>query len=268
MARAVVLTDSPPAQIVELDDSDLPEGDVTIDVCWSSLNYKDGLAVTGAGKIARTLPMTCGIDLAGTFERLRRPVDRGRRRGARHRLGTVRDPAGRLHRTATGAGRPGDPQARRALVAADDGHRHGGPDLDALRHGARGRRRCARRRPGSRHRRQRWSRDDRCRAARRHSATRSPPRPAPPHAHPLLRELGAAEIVDRDEFAAAGRPLAKERWAAVVDTVGSQTLASALSQIRYGGSVAACGLAGGSDLPATVLPVHPARRQPAWASIR
>jgi acrylyl-CoA reductase (NADPH) len=69
-----------------------------------------------------------------------------------------------------------------------------------------------------------------------------------------LQSLGAKNIIDRAEFAAAGKPLQKERWAAVIDPVGSQTLVNALAQTRYGGVVAACGLAQGSDLPGTVLP--------------
>jgi acrylyl-CoA reductase (NADPH) len=75
-----------------------------------------------------------------------------------------------------------------------------------------------------------------------------------PALHDYLRTLGATTIVDRADLAAAGRPLDKERWAGAVDTVGSQTLATVLAQTRYGGAVAACGLAGGNDLPTTVLP--------------
>ena len=75
-----------------------------------------------------------------------------------------------------------------------------------------------------------------------------------PAQHDYLRGLGATTIVDRAELATAGRPLDKERWAAAIDTVGSQTLATVLAQTRYGGAVAACGLAGGNDLPTTVLP--------------
>ncbi len=70
----------------------------------------------------------------------------------------------------------------------------------------------------------------------------------------FLRELGAAEIVDRAAYAAAGKPLAKERWAAAIDVVGSHTLANVCASLRYGGVVAACGLAGGMDFPGTVLP--------------
>jgi acrylyl-CoA reductase (NADPH) len=72
--------------------------------------------------------------------------------------------------------------------------------------------------------------------------------------HDFLRGLGATTILDREELATAGKPFDKERWAGAVDTVGSQTLATVLAQTRYGGSVAACGLVGGNDLPTTVLP--------------
>jgi acrylyl-CoA reductase (NADPH) len=75
-----------------------------------------------------------------------------------------------------------------------------------------------------------------------------------PETHDYLRSLGASSIIDRDQLATAGRPLDKERWLGGVDTVGSQTLATVLAQTRYGGAVAACGLAGGNDLPTTVLP--------------
>jgi acrylyl-CoA reductase (NADPH) len=97
-----------------------------------------------------------------------------------------------------------------------------------------------------------------------------------------LRRLGAADVIDRAELAAPGKPLQKERWAAVVDAVGSHTLANACAQVRYGGAVAACGLAQGLDLPATVMPfilrgvallgvdsvmAPMARREQAWARL-
>ena len=88
----------------------------------------------------------------------------------------------------------------------------------------------------------------------------SSPRPARPTEADYLQQLGAAEVIDRAELAAPGKPLQKERWAAAIDAVGSHTLANALAQTRYGGVVAACGLAQGTDLPGTVHAVHPARR--------
>ncbi len=253
MARAVVLADNPPAQLVELDDSDLPDGDVTIDVRWSSLNYKDGLAVTGAGKIARTLPMTCGIDLAGIVSASgdptiavgqevlvtgwglseTRPGGYTERQRVPAALVTAKPDGLSLQQTMA-IGTAGLTSMLCVMALQESGLVPStGPVLVTGASGGVGTIAVA------------------LLAALGYQVTAST---GSPHAHSLLQELGAAEILDRDEFSAAGRPLAKERWAAVVDTVGSQTLASALSQIRYGGSVAACGLAGGSDLPATVLP--------------
>lgn len=253
MARAVVLTDGPPASIVDLDDNDLPDGDVTIDVRWSSLNYKDGLAVTGAGKIARTLPMTCGIDLAGTVRASgdpsiavgdevlvtgwglseTRPGGFTERQRVPAALVTPK-PAGLTLQQTMAIGTAGLTAMLCVMALEDGGVAPGtGPVLVTGASGGVGTIAVAV-----------LARLGYQVAASTGSA----------HAHELLGELGAVEIIDREELAAAGRPLARERWAAVIDTVGSQTLATVLSQTRYGGCVAACGLAGGSDLPATVLP--------------
>ena len=116
------------------------------------------------------------------------------------------------------------------------------------------------RRPGARHRRDRRRRQRRGRAAGAARPLASPPRPGKPQEADYLRALGAGEIIDRAELGAPGKPLQKERWAAVVDAVGSHTLANALAQTRYGGVVAACGLAQGYDLPGDGDAVHPARR--------
>jgi acrylyl-CoA reductase (NADPH) len=253
MARAVVLGDSPPAQLVELEDSDLPDGDVTIDVRWSSLNYKDGLAVTGAGKIARVVPMTCGIDLAGTVSASddpsiavgdevlvtgwglseTRPGGYTERQRVPAALITPK-PAGLSLQQTMAIGTAGLTSMLCVMALEGAGLTPGsGPVLVTGASGGVGTLAVA------------------LLTALGYEVTAST---GSPQAHPLLRELGAGDVAHRDEFASAGRPLGKERWAAVLDTVGSQTLASALSQIRYGGAVAACGLAGGSDLPATVLP--------------
>jgi acrylyl-CoA reductase (NADPH) len=253
MARAVVLTEDPPASIVDLDDRDLPEGDVTIEVRWSSLNYKDGLAVTGAGKIARVLPMTCGIDLAGTVSASgdasvavgeevlvtgwglseTRPGGYTERQRVPAPLVT-RKPDGLSLQQSMAIGTAGLTAMLCVLALEGGGLIPGdGPVLVTGASGGVGSIAVA------------------ILAARGYQVTAST---GSPQAHELLRELGAVEILDRDEFSSAGRPLAKERWAAAVDTIGSQTLASVLSQIRYGGGVAACGLAGGSDLPTSVLP--------------
>jgi acrylyl-CoA reductase (NADPH) len=253
MARAVVLTESSPASILDLDDGDLPDGDVTIDVRWSSLNYKDGLAVTGAGKIARVLPLTAGIDLAGMVSASGDPAfavgdevlvtgwglsetrpggytERQRVPGAL----VTRKPDGLTLMQTMAIGTAGLPSMLCVMALEDAGLvADAGPVLVTGASGGVGSLAVA------------------LLAALGYQVTAST---GSSHAHELLRQVGAAQIVDREEFASAGRPLGKERWAAAVDAVGSQTLASVLSQTRYGGAVAACGLAGGNDLPSTVLP--------------
>ena len=104
---AIVATEKPPASLQYVPESDLPEGDVTVDVGWSSLNYKDGLAVTGQGRVARSFPMVCGIDLAGTVRSSDSDSVVTGRRGACHGVGLVRDTSGGLH----------DPPARSLGVA-------------------------------------------------------------------------------------------------------------------------------------------------------
>ncbi len=253
MTRAVVLTDTPPASVVELDDADLPDGNVTVDVRWSSLNYKDGLAVTGAGKIARTLPMTCGIDFAGTVVSSddlhvevgdevvvtgwglseTRPGGFTTRQRVPGQMVVLR-PDGLTLQQSMAVGTAGLTAMLCVLALEDAGVTPGhGPVLVTGASGGVGTVAIA------------------LLAALGHEVVAAS---GSPDAHSLLKELGVHEIIDRAELAQAGRPLGKERWAAAVDTVGSQTLATVLSQTRYGGAVAACGLAGGSDLPTTVLP--------------
>ena len=144
--------------------------------------------------------------------------------------------------------------------APGDGDRHRRLHRDAVRARARAPRRARRRRRGARHRRDRRRRQRRHRACSRASATASSPRPARPTEADYLQQLGAAEVIDRAELAAPGKPLQKERWSAAVDAVGSHTLVNVLAQTRYGGVVAACGLAQGHDLPAHGDALHPARR--------
>jgi acrylyl-CoA reductase (NADPH) len=251
--RAVVAPEPGPASIVELDDAGLGDGDVTVAVRFSSLNYKDGLAVTGKGKIARSHPMTCGIDLAGVVESSEssdwspgdevlvtgwglsetHPGGFTQRQRVRSEWLTRRPPALTLSQTMAvgtagltamlcvlaieGAGvTPGDGEV--VVTGASGGV--GSVAVAVL-------------------------------ASLGHQVAASTGRT---ETHDYLRSLGAATIVERDELATAGRPLDKERWAGGIDTVGSQTLATVLAQTRYRGSVAACGLAGGNDLPTTVLP--------------
>lgn len=250
---AVVLTAPGAAQITRLTDAELPEGDVLVDVRWSSLNYKDGLAVTGKGRIARSLPMTCGIDLAGVVAESSSPavavgddvvvtgcgLSETRPGGytQRQRVGssiiTQRPEALSLQQCmAIGTAgltamlavlaleRAGLVPGEREVVVTGAGGGVGSIAVALL-------------------------------AGLGYRVAASTGR-AETHEH--LKALGATTILDRVDLATAGRPLDKERWAGGIDTVGSQTLASVLAQTAYGGAVAACGLAGGPDLPATVLP--------------
>ena len=251
---AIVATGPGPATLQQLTDSDLPEGDVTVAVKYSSLNYKDGLAVTGRGKIARSFPMVCGIDLAGTVEASESPdfqvgdqvVVTGWGLSETHPGGFTQRQRVRSEWLIT---RPESLSLRQTMAVGTAGLtamlcvlalEHNGldntTDGEVLVTGAGGG-------VGS------VAVVLLSRLGYRVAASTGRP-----EVHDYLRSLGATSIVDRQELATAGRPLDKERWAAAIDTVGSQTLATVLAQTRARGAVAACGLAGGNDLPTTVLP--------------
>ena len=231
------------------------EGDVTVAVEATTVNYKDGLAITGKAPVVRRFPLVPG-------HRFRRHGDRLRRIPT----GTTGDKVmlngwgvGETHHGAF-AGRArvkGD-----WLVPLPDGHdaarRHGGRHRrlhrDALGHGAGAPRHHARSRPGGGHRRGRRRRlgGDRAAVEARLPCHRLD-RPA------CRKRLSAAISAPprssaRDELSGPAKPLAKERWAGGVDAVGSHTLANVLSMTSYGGAVAACGLAQGMDLPGSVAP--------------
>lgn len=231
----------------------LSAGNVVVDVAWSTLNYKDGLAVTGKGKICERFPMVCGIDLAGTvvssedkaFEPgdkvvvngygLSQSHDGGYAEMARVRSDMlVKLPAGIDPRQAMAIGTAGYTAMLCVLALERNGVAPG--DGEILVTGAAG---------GV------GSVAVAILARLGYQVTASTGRA---ETHAYLRDLGATGFVDRAELSAAGKPFQKPRWAGVVDTVGSTTLANALAQTNYGGAVAACGLAGGSDLPTTVLP--------------
>jgi len=245
--------DKPQARLAELDEADLPAGAVTVDVAYSSLNYKDALGITGTAPIARSLPMVAGIDVAGTV----RASDAegvaagdpvlvtGYGIGERHWGGLAQcarlDPAWIVPL-------PGSLGARRAMaigtagftamlcVLALEDHAIAPGDGPVLVTGAAG---------GV------GSVAVALLGALGHEVIASTGRPAEAD---YLRDLGAAEIVDRAELFEPGKALAKERWAAAIDTVGGQTLASVCAATRYGGTVAACGNAGGMQVPVTVAP--------------
>ncbi len=241
------------ASLCELEDSHLPEGDVTVAVEYSTLNYKDSLAITGRAPVVRTWPMVPGIDFAGTvlesgdarFKKGERVILNGWGVGETRWGGLAqkaRVPASFLvsmpksltSRQAMAIGtagytamlcvqalertgvRPGDGEV---LVTGANGG-VGGFAITIL--ARRGYRIVAS-------------------TGRMDEAQR-------------LRDLGAADVISRDTLSEKGKPLQKERWAGVVDSVGGHTLANACASTRYGGVVAACGLAQSMDFPATVAP--------------
>lgn len=241
------------ASLRELDDAALPEGDVTVKVEYSTLNYKDGLAITGKGPVVRKFPMVPGIDLAGTVEASSHPgiaigdrvllngwgVGEGHWGGLAQRARLKGEwlvplPAAFTPREAMAIGTAG----YTAMLCVMALERQGvTPDKgEVLVTGANG---------GV------GSVAVAVLAGLGYTVVASTGRPDEAD---YLKALGATEILDRAQFAAAGKPLARERWAGAVDTVGSHTLANVCSSTKYRGTVAACGLAQGMDLPATVAP--------------
>jgi acrylyl-CoA reductase (NADPH) len=247
--RAVLIEETdgkPRGRLAELDDERLPELPVTVDVAYSSLNYKDALAITGAAPIARSLPMVAGIDLAGTVAGsgdavLVNGCGIGERSfgglAQRARLDPdwlVPLPAAFTARRAMAIGTAGFTAMLCVLALEDhDVAPSAGPVLVTGAAGGVGSVVIA------------------LLAALGHEVIASTGRAAEAD---YLRRLGAAEIVDRAELAGPGKALGRERWTAAVDTVGGQTLANVCAGTAYGGTVAACGNAGGMDLPATVAP--------------
>jgi acrylyl-CoA reductase (NADPH) len=254
--KAVVIDKTEAGQSVALrdfDEAQLMDGDVTVRVEWSTLNYKDGLAVTGKAPVVRRFPMIAGIDFAGTVETSShpdwKPGDRvilnGWGCGETHLGGygekarvngdwLVRLPEGLSAREAMAIGTAGY-TAMLAVLALE---RYGltpasGPVVVTGAAGGVGSVAIA------------------ILSKRGFQVTAATGRIAETD---YLRHLGASEIIERKELAGTPRPLAKERWAGGVDSVGSTTLANVLSMTRYGGAVAACGLAGGMDLPGSVAP--------------
>ena len=254
---AFVIEDSegkPKGGFKELTLADLPDNDVLVEVAYSTVNYKDGLAVTGKGRIARKLPMVGGIDIAGTVVESRspdwKPGDKVVANGW-GMSGTVWGGYPRFRRLkpewltrlpdvfspeeAMGIGTAGytaalcvealekwgaiQPGGKEVLVTGAAGG-VGSVAVALL-------------------------------AKRGYPVVASTGRP---ETHEYLKGLGATGFIDRQALLEKGPPLQKERWAGGVDSVGGITLVNALSQTVWGGAVAACGLAGSADLPGTVLP--------------
>ena len=241
------------ASVREADEKDLPEGDVVVAVECSTLNYKDALAITNRSPIVRSWPMVAGIDGAGTVIESTHPDWRAGDRFVHNGWGVGETRWGLLAERARLKGEwlvplPAELDASQAMAIGTAGYtamlcvmaleRHGVTpgDGSVLVTGATG---------GV------GSVAVALLAGLGHRVTAATGKTSEGD---YLRQLGATDIVDRAELAAPGKPLQKERWSAVVDAVGSHTLANALAQTRYGGVVAACGLAQGHDLPATVMP--------------
>jgi acrylyl-CoA reductase (NADPH) len=244
------------ASVESLADERLPalaEGDVLVAVDYSTLNYKDSLALTNRGPVVRTWPMVPGIDGAGTVIGSRhskwkagdRVVHNGwgvgetrwgclAERAVLGGDGLVRLPAGFTPRQAMAIGTAG--YTAMLCVLAIERHGAKPSDGEVLVTGATG------------------GVGSVAVAVLARLGWRVVASTGKAHEAAYLKSLGATEVIDRATLGAAGKPLQKERWAAVVDTLGSQTLANACAQTRYGGVVAACGLAQGMDFPSSVAP--------------
>ena len=241
------------AALTQFDEADLMEGDVTLAVEWSTLNYKDGLAVTGKAPVVRRFPMIAGIDLAGTVEQSSHPawkagdkvICNGWGMGETH-LGAYAEkarvkgdwlvglPEGMSTRDAMAIGTAGY-TAMLSVLALE---KHGltpndGPVVVTGAAGGVGSVATA------------------VLSKLGYHVIASTGRMSESG---YLKDLGASEVIDRNELSGPAKPLAKERWAGGVDSVGSTTLANLLSMTKYGGAIAACGLAAGMDLPSSVAP--------------
>ena len=241
------------AALTQFDEAELMDGDVTVAVEWSTLNYKDGLAVTGKAPVVRRFPMIAGIDFAGTVEQSSHPqwkagdkvVCNGWGMGETH-LGAyaekarvkgdwlVRLPEGMSARDAMAIGTAGY-TAMLSVLALE---KHGltpksGPVVVTGAAGGVGSVAIA------------------VLSKLGYHVIASTGRVSE---EGYLKSLGAAEVIDRNELSSPAKPLAKERWAGGVDSVGSNTLANLLSMTKYGGAISACGLAAGMDLPSSVAP--------------
>jgi acrylyl-CoA reductase (NADPH) len=241
------------AALTQFDEAELMDGDVTVGIEYSALNYKDGLAVTGKAPVVRRFPMIAGIDLAGTVEQSSHPqwkagdkvICTGWGMGETH-LGAyaekarvkgdwlVRLPEAMSTRDAMAIGTAGFTAMLAVLALEKQGvSPKDGPVVVTGAAGGVGSVATA------------------VLSKLGHHVIASTGRISEA---PYLKSLGAAEVIDRNELSGPAKPLAKERWAGGIDSVGSTTLANLLSMTKYRGAIAACGLAAGMDLPSSVAP--------------
>jgi acrylyl-CoA reductase (NADPH) len=239
--------------LTELDDAQLPEGNVTVRVAYSTINYKDALAITGRSPVIRKFPLVPGIDCAGAVEASTHPDFKPGESVVLNGWGVGESHSGGLAQKARLQGDwliplPAVFTPRQAMAIGTAGYtatlcvqaleRHGvtpaqGEMLVTGASGGVGSIAIA------------------LLAGRGFRVVAST---AKLHETGYLKDLGASEVIDRALLSAPGKPLAKERWAGVVDAVGSHTLVNACAATKYGGAVAACGLAQGMDFPGTVAP--------------
>ena len=241
------------AELKSRDGSELPDGDVTVNVEFSTLNYKDGLAITGKGPVVRKFPMVPGIDLAGTVAESEHPDYDAGDYVVLNGWGVGETHPGGLAQKARLNGNwlvplEGEFTPRQAMAIGTAGYtamlcvmaleRHGvkPDDGEILVTGANG---------GV------GSVAVTLLARLGYKVVASTGRV---NEADFLRSLGAADVIDRAQFSEPGRPLGKERWAGAIDSIGSHTLANVCATTRYRGTVTCCGLAGGMDFPATVAP--------------
>jgi acrylyl-CoA reductase (NADPH) len=254
--KAIVITKTESgtaAALTDFDEQDLMEGDVTLRPEWSTVNYKDGLAITGKAPVVRRFPMIAGVDAAATVEASSHPAWKpgdqvllnGWGCGETH-LGMYAEkarvkgdwlvalPPGLTSRDAMAIGTAGYTAMLCVMALERAGiEPRSGPVIVTGAAGGVGSVAVA------------------LLSDLGYQVSASTGRPAETG---YLKDLGATEVIARADLAGPARPLAKERWAGGIDTVGSTTLANVLSMTRYGGAVAACGLAGGMDLPTSVGP--------------
>jgi acrylyl-CoA reductase (NADPH) len=241
------------AGIKSIAESALPTGDVTVRIDYSTLNYKDALAITGKGPVVRQFPMVPGIDFAGQVEDSSNPAFARGDKVVLNGWGVGESHWGGLAQVARVKGDwlvplPAALSSRQAMAVGTAGYtamlcvialeKHGiAPGSgDVLVTGAAG------------------GVGSVAIALLSKLGFRVVAMTGRTAESDFLKQLGAAEVIDRGAYAAAGKPLAKERWAAAIDVVGSHTLVNVCAALRYGGIVATCGLAGGMDFPGTVAP--------------